>query len=169
MVGLVIQHAVHISRRFRGLALPTRHESPGIFFWPLLAAREQSCLLSIRKMKGSPHRAVFVNLAGGHSPNSGPYPEATATLSDLTLELLAFAEGRFLTIHPFSDFNGRTIRLFLRELLRRLDFPRVILEPDTDAGRAAYFAALEAADRRDFQPLVSIWRDRLAHAETPEA
>ncbi len=70
------------------------------------------------------------------------WPEATATLSDLTLELLAFAEGRFLTIHPFSDFNGRTIRLFLRELLRRLDFPRVILEPDTDAGRAAYFAAL---------------------------
>jgi CRISPR-associated endonuclease/helicase Cas3 len=97
------------------------------------------------------------------------WPEATATLSDLTLELLAFAEGRFLTIHPFSDFNGRTIRLFLRELLRRLDFPRVILEPDTDAGRAAYFAALEAADRGDFQPLVDIWRDRLAHAETPEA
>jgi CRISPR-associated endonuclease/helicase Cas3 len=169
MVGLVIQHAVHISRRFRGLALPTRHESPGIFFWPLLAAREQSCLLSIRQMKGNPHRAVFVSVAGGYSPEAGPYPDATATLSDLTLELLAFDEGRFLTIHPFSDFNGRTIRLFLRELLRRLDFPRVILEPDTDAGRAAYFAALEAADRRDFQPLVSIWRDRLAHAETPEA
>jgi CRISPR-associated endonuclease/helicase Cas3 len=96
------------------------------------------------------------------------WPEATATLSDLTLELLGFAEGRFLTIHPFSDFNGRTVRLFLRELLRRLDFPRVILEPDTDAGRAAYFAALEAADRRDFYPLVAIWRERLAHSETPE-
>jgi hypothetical protein len=41
--------------------------------------------------------------------------------------------------------------------------------PETDAGRAAYFAALEAADRRDFQPLVDLWRDRLAHAETPEA
>jgi len=45
-------------------------------------------------------------------------------------------------------FRGRTIRLFLRELLRRLDFPRAILEPD--AGRPAYFAALEAADRSDF-------------------
>jgi CRISPR-associated endonuclease/helicase Cas3 len=96
------------------------------------------------------------------------WPEATAILSDLTLELLAFAEGRFLTIHPFRDFNGRTIRLFLRELLRRLDFPRVILEPDTDAGSAAYFVALEAADCSDFKPLVEIWRDRLVHAETPE-
>jgi CRISPR-associated endonuclease/helicase Cas3 len=97
------------------------------------------------------------------------WPEATATLSDLTLELLAFAEGQFLTIHPFSDFNGRTIRLFLRELLRRLDFPRVILEPDTDTGRAIYFAALEAADRHDFKPLMDIWRERLDRAETPEA
>lgn len=97
------------------------------------------------------------------------WPETTATLSDLTLGLLTFAEGRFLTIHPFSDFNGHTIRLFLRELLRRLDFPRVILEPDTDAGRAAYFAGPKAADRSGFQPLVDIWRDGLAHAETPEA
>jgi len=46
------------------------------------------------------------------------------------------------------------------------DFPRVILEPDTDAGRAAYFAGPKAADRSDFQPLVDIWRGRLAHAET---
>ena len=76
--------------------------------------------------------------------------------------------GREAFIHPFTDFDGRTIRPFLRELLRRLDFPRVILEPDTDAGRAACFTALEAADRRDFQPLVDLWRDRLAHAETPE-
>jgi len=97
------------------------------------------------------------------------WPEATATLSDLTLELLAFIEGRFLTIHPFSDFNGRTIRLFLREVLRRLDFPRVILEPDTATGRASYFTALEAADRSDFPALVDIWRDRLSRAETPEA
>jgi len=57
-------------------------------------------------------------------------------------------------------FRGRTIRLFLRELLRRLDFPRAILEPD--AGRPAYFAALEAADRSDFQPLGDIWRGWLA-------
>jgi CRISPR-associated endonuclease/helicase Cas3 len=96
------------------------------------------------------------------------WPEATASLSDLTLELLAFIEGRFLTIHPFSDFNGRTIRLFLREVLRRLDFPRVILEPDTPADRAAYFSALEAADRSDFRPLSEIWRARLTQAESPE-
>lgn len=97
------------------------------------------------------------------------WPEATSTLSDLTLELLAFVEGRFLTIHPFRDFNGRAIRLLLREVLRRLDFPRVILEPESDGGRASYFTALEAADRGNFRVLRDIWRDRLGRAETPDS
>lgn len=81
---------------------------------------------------------------------------------DLTLEFLAFAEGRFLTIHPFRDFNGRTIRVLLTELLRRLDFPLVNLAPEQDDARTRYFAALEAADRMDWQPLIEIWKTRLS-------
>jgi fido (protein-threonine AMPylation protein) len=57
------------------------------------------------------------------------WAEAAAEVGELTLEFLAFAEGCFLTIHPFRDFNGRTIRLFLTELRRRLDLPRVELAP----------------------------------------
>lgn len=87
------------------------------------------------------------------------WPAATA-VSDLTLELLAFAEGRFLSIHPFRDFNGRTIRVLLLELLRRLDLPRVVLAPESELERQAYFRALEAADRSDWQPLIRIWQNR---------
>jgi len=65
-------------------------------------------------------------------------------MNELTLEFLAFAEGRFLTIHPFQNFNGRTIRLFLAELMRRLDLPGVVLAPEGEAERADYFLALEA-------------------------
>lgn len=83
---------------------------------------------------------------------------------DLSLEFLAFAEGRFLSIHPFRDFNGRTIRVFLAELLRRLDLPVVNLAPESEAGRAEYFSALEAADRRDWQPLIAIWKNRFGSA-----
>ena len=36
-------------------------------------------------------------------------------MDELLLETLAFAEGRWLSIHPFTDFNGRVTRLFLRE------------------------------------------------------
>ena len=83
---------------------------------------------------------------------------------ELLLELLAFAEGRFLTVHPFRDFNGRTVRLFLTELLRRLDLPRVVLAPQDEPGRQAYFLALEAADQVNWKPLVQIWRERFAAA-----
>ncbi len=89
------------------------------------------------------------------------WPGAAETPSELTLELLAFAEGRFLTLHPFRDFNGRTIRLFLREVLRRLDLPYPVLAPEGESERAAYFLALEAADKHDWAPLVEIWRERL--------
>ena len=78
------------------------------------------------------------------------------------LEFLAFAEGRFLTVHPFRDFNGRTIRLFLTELLRRLDLPRVTMAPAEESARHTYFSALEAADQCDWQPLISLWNERLS-------
>ncbi len=92
---------------------------------------------------------------------SARWPDASAGLSHLTLECLAFAEGRFLTIHPFTDFNGRTIRLFLLEILRRLDLPRVVLAPESEVERQSYFHALDAADRSDWQPLITIWETRL--------
>ena len=90
---------------------------------------------------------------------------AAADGGELLLELLAFAEGRFLTIHPFRDFNGRTVRLFLTELLRRLDLPRVVLAPQDEPGRQAYFRALEAADGKDWRPLMGIWQERFAQVE----
>lgn len=92
------------------------------------------------------------------------WQDASAATGDLTLEFLAFAEGRFLSIHPFRDFNGRTIRLFLLEILRRMDLPRVVLAPDNDKERGEYFLALEAADRTDWRPLMGIWAERLSRA-----
>jgi len=81
---------------------------------------------------------------------------AKADELEMALEFLAFTEGRFLSIHPLRDFNGRTIRVFLAELMRRLDFPLVNLAPENEEARALYFAALEVADRRDWQPLTAI-------------
>jgi fido (protein-threonine AMPylation protein) len=93
------------------------------------------------------------------------WQDAAASLGELTVEFLAFAEGRFLAIHPFQDFNGRVIRLFLSELLRRLDLPPVRLEAEGDAERAAYFKALEAADAGGLHPLMEMWKQRLASSE----
>lgn len=79
----------------------------------------------------------------------------------LWLEALAFAEGRLLSIHPFTDFNGRVARAFIDWLTRRLHLPDV--DPTPDAGEASerYLEALRAGDRRQWQPLMGIWRERL--------
>lgn len=85
---------------------------------------------------------------------------------DILLEALAFAEGRLLSIHPCADFNGRLTRVLLRLLLRRLDLPWVDLLPS--AGKeVAYLAALAAADRNDWRPLMAVWRERFTQEVQP--
>ncbi len=81
-------------------------------------------------------------------------------------EVLAFAEGRLLSIHPFTDFNGRLSRLWLWELLRRLRLPPVTLVSSAPDALRDYLAALRAADRLNYQALEELWRQRLVTAET---
>ena len=78
------------------------------------------------------------------------------------IEDLVFAEGRLLHVHPFEDFNGRVSRLFLIELLYRLDLP--VVDPATASSEETrrYFAALQSYDRHDPRPLAAIWRHRFA-------
>jgi CRISPR-associated endonuclease/helicase Cas3 len=89
------------------------------------------------------------------------------TLDDRTLECLAFAEGRLLSIHPFEDFNGRLTRAFLAELLQRLDTPALDPTPNPGPNTERYLQALKAADRADWGPLVAIWRGRFEKEAEP--
>ncbi|WP_295449484.1 Fic family protein [uncultured Thiodictyon sp.] len=81
----------------------------------------------------------------------------SGALDDRIPEVLAFAEGRLLSIHPFSDFNGRTTRVLLAELLRRLAQPDSDPTPDPGAETERYLKALKAADRANWQPLIDLW------------
>lgn len=83
---------------------------------------------------------------------------------DLWLETLAFAEGRLLSIHPFTDFNGRISRVFIDLFTRVLELPDVDPTPDPGEPTARYLAALRAADRNDWRPLMDIWRRRIEEA-----
>ena len=78
---------------------------------------------------------------------------------------LVFAEGQFLHIHPFEDFNGRVSRLFLIELLYRLNLPVVDIATSSPQETGRYFAALRAYDRRDPRSLAAIWRRRFTQGD----
>lgn len=83
---------------------------------------------------------------------------------DRWLEALAYAEGELLSIHPFPDLNGRISRLWMLELLRRMGLPPVDIVPSDADFRQRYLSALSAADRRVWQPLQALWRERLERA-----
>lgn len=84
---------------------------------------------------------------------------------DLLLEFLAYAEGMLLSIHPFPDLNGRVSRLWLTEILQRLKLPPVDVVPIGIAFRERYLAALAAGDRRDWKPLMTLWKERLSQVQ----
>lgn len=132
---------------------------------PDWAGRWRSIEAAVGKLQPPPAHSVAGHMRDYALDLQARWQEASQTVSDLTLEFLSYAEGRFLSIHPFQDFNGRTIRLFLLELLRRLDLPRVVLAVESAGDRAVYFAALESADQRDFRPLIEIWRQRFTRVE----
>jgi len=52
------------------------------------------------------------------------------------------AHEKLVTIHPFSDGNGRTARLLMNLLLLRQRYPAVVVRPED---RPQYFDALDAA------------------------
>ncbi len=88
-------------------------------------------------------------------------------VTDMLLEILAFAEGGLLNVHPFPDFNGRVTRMLLFALLYRFDQPPVLLVPDekNEAEKEEYLKALSEADQMNWQPLVMIWRKRFGMEE----
>lgn len=130
---------------------------------PVWAGRWRNIEVQVGQLRPPPPHEVAEHMRNYFADLAARWPAAAGPVSDLTLEFLAYAEGRFLTVHPFCDFNGRTIRLFLLELLRRLDLPCVILAPEAPNEKAIYFTALEAADRHDLTYLMEVWRARFSH------
>jgi CRISPR-associated endonuclease/helicase Cas3 len=94
---------------------------------------------------------------------------ATSEKSDLLLEFLAFAQGRFLastrstisTDEPSASSSSNSSAV---SISRASNSPRRPMQ----AGRSISPPS-KPPDRRDLQPLVDIWRERFAHAEAPEA
>ncbi len=70
---------------------------------------------------------------GNVKPSAEKDPAAPETAFD--------AHERLVTIHPFSDGNGRTARLLMNLLLLRAGYPPLVLLPEL---RPAYHEALQA-------------------------
>lgn len=75
-------------------------------------------------------------------------------------ETAVAAHQRLVTIHPFSDGNGRTGRLLMNLVLFRAGYPPIVIDPEQ---RLAYLDSLQAMQfRDDAGPYRAFMTDRLA-------
>ncbi|MEJ7661193.1 MAG: Fic family protein [Hymenobacter sp.] len=78
---------------------------------------------------------------------------ATPT-TEATAGLLAYAHHRLVAIHPFTNGNGRTARLFTNLLAYQYGYQEVILyQRAPGAGRAQYLQTIRQADGYDLSGL----------------
>lgn len=70
----------------------------------------------------------------------------------------AIAHTWLVSIHPFSDGNGRTARLLMNLILQRSNYPVALIRKED---RADYYEALETSNRGDLSPLVDLLIDRI--------
>lgn len=68
--------------------------------------------------------------------------------------LLAYAHHRLVAIHPFTNGNGRTARLFTNLLAYQYGYQEVVLyQRAPGVGRAQYLQAIRQADEYDLRSL----------------
>jgi len=120
-------------------------------------------------------RTVQVTYSGNEAPHFSKIPELIKTLCEdiefglsqlpitnneeyigRVVEVLAHFQHRFVYIHPFVDYNGRTSRMFTSYILMRLHLPIIEIQTEQEKQRSAYIQALQKADGGDYSDLEEI-------------
>jgi Fic family protein len=90
------------------------------------------------------------------------------TYIDGVVKLLAWFQHRFVFIHPFKDYNGRTARMLTVLLLLKLGLPPVEIQVETEADRKMYLNAMQLGDEGDLSLLEELISRALTEALTSE-
>lgn len=78
-----------------------------------------------------------------------PNPEDEQFILEV-VKLLAWFQHRFVFIHPFQDYNGRTARMLTIFILLKLNLPPLEIKVEKKEDRRQYLSAMQKADKEDF-------------------
>ncbi|MBP9653818.1 MAG: Fic family protein [Rhodocyclaceae bacterium] len=77
---------------------------------------------------------------------------------DRVIEALAVTHGELVLIHPFREGNGRVSRLLATLMALQAGLPLLDFSGITGKARQAYFLAVQAGMRRDYEPMKRVFR-----------
>lgn len=80
------------------------------------------------------------------------------------VQLLAWFQHKFVFIHPFQDYNGRTARMLTSLILLKLDLPPIELKAETGADRKSYLKAMQRGDEGDLAMLETLINNALSES-----
>lgn len=83
---------------------------------------------------------------------------------DKVVELLSWFQHRFVFIHPFNDYNGRTARILTILILLRLNLPPIEIMAETGSDRKKYITAMQKADGGNYSLLEGLIAQSLTEA-----
>jgi Fic family protein len=83
---------------------------------------------------------------------------------DAVVELLAWFQHKFVFIHPFVDYNGRTARMLTVLLLLRFNLPALEIRVDTKMDRKKYLESMQKGDEGDLILLENLISETLNEA-----
>ena len=66
------------------------------------------------------------------------------------VSLTAWAQHRFVWIHPFNDYNGRIARILTNLIFLKLGLPLLEIRIDSKKDRERYIKAMQFADKNDY-------------------
>lgn len=77
------------------------------------------------------------------------------------LDTLTFAHYEFIRIHPFNNGNGRTGRILMNLVALKFGYRPLDLYHREGDSRKIYIEAMKAADKGNFEPLLTLVRKEL--------
>lgn len=80
------------------------------------------------------------------------------------VKLLAWFQHRFVSVHPFQDYNGRIARMLTILILLKLNLPPIELPAEKGSDRQKYLTAMRKADEGDHSFLEKLISQALSEA-----
>lgn len=86
------------------------------------------------------------------------YTPCPADDLDTTARSIAIVHAELVLIHPFREGNGRCARLLALVMGFQAGMPPLDFSPMEGQGKRRYIAAIHAASRANYEPMVEIFR-----------